>query len=182
MDNCIKELLLENKRTLTLNHEKDLKGIHDKVSHVFGPLLRLWGIIEERKEAALQKFSQNNENCSPVLAVSFLFEQSIPLLGQAFNTTSYFRRENFLETLIDDKSKVKEILREQSDCLNDPSSQFLFGEHFENEFSKSVDVKQKPKSLFTGLQKQRAKTNHVTKPMTVNTRPTYNFPSLTYHQ
>ena len=38
-DNYIKELLLENKKELTLNHEEAVKGIHDKVSNVFVPLL-----------------------------------------------------------------------------------------------------------------------------------------------
>ena len=34
----IKELLIENKKTLTLNHEDGLKSIHGKLGHVFGPL------------------------------------------------------------------------------------------------------------------------------------------------
>lgn len=38
-DNYIKELLLENKTALTLNHEEAVKGIHDKVSNVFVALL-----------------------------------------------------------------------------------------------------------------------------------------------
>ena len=133
--------------------------IHDKVSHVFDPLSRLWGIMQEEKEAAIQELSENNGDCSPMLAVSSLFEQSILLLGKAFITTSYFRRKNVFEILIDGKSKVKEILREQSDSLNDASNQFLFGEHFENEFSKSVNAKQKSKAQFTSLQKQKAKTS-----------------------
>ena len=98
---------MENKRTITLNHEEALKGIHNKVSHVFGLLLRLCGIMEEEKEAVFQELCENNGDCSPVLAVSSLFEQSVLLLGQFFNTTSYFRRKNVLETLIDNKSKVK---------------------------------------------------------------------------
>ena len=60
-----------------------------------------------------------------VLAESSLIEQSILLLNQAFNNTSYFWRENVLEALINDKYKVKEILREQSDCLNHASNQFF---------------------------------------------------------
>ena len=44
LDNYMKERLLGNKRALTLNHEEALKGIHDKVNHVFGCLLPLWGI------------------------------------------------------------------------------------------------------------------------------------------
>ena len=41
------KLILENKRKLTINHEEALKSIDGKVSHVFAPLLQLWGIMEE---------------------------------------------------------------------------------------------------------------------------------------
>ena len=57
-----------------------------------------------------------------------------------------------LNILIDAKSKVREILKDQSDNLRDFSNcyLFLFGEYFENYFSKFVKEKQKSKSLFTG--------------------------------
>ena len=84
LDNYIKELLLENKRKLILNHGETLKGIYDKVNHVFSHLLRLWSIMEEEKDAALQELSENNKDSSPVLVISSLFEQSILLLGQVF--------------------------------------------------------------------------------------------------
>ena len=74
LDNYIKDLLLENKRKLILNHGETLKGIYDKVNHVFSHLLRLWSIMEEEKEAALQELSENNKDYSPVLVISSLFE------------------------------------------------------------------------------------------------------------
>ena len=73
-DNYIKQILLENKRTLTFNREEAFKSTHNKVSHVFGPLLRLWGIIKEEEESGLQDLS---ENCSLVLAV-------LPFLSNLF--------------------------------------------------------------------------------------------------
>ena len=162
---------MKNKRTLTLNHEQALKGIHGKVSHAFGPLLRIWSIMDKDKEAALQELSENNGDCPPVLAVIPLFKQSILLLGQVFNTNSYVRRRNVLQTLNDGKSKRKDVLRDQSYCLKDVNNQFLFGEHFEDESSKNVNAKQK----------QREKTSYVIKPMNVNIRPIYNFLVLTYY-
>ena len=104
--------------------------------------------MEEEKEAVFQELSENNGDCSPVLVVSSFFEQSILLSGQVFNTTSYCRRKNVFETLIDGKPKVKEILREQSECINDANNQFLFVEYFKNEFSKSDNAKQKSKAPF----------------------------------
>ena len=99
--------------------------------------------------------SQMGDN-TPLMEVSALFKQSILLLAQACNGTSYFRRKNILGTLINGKSKVKEILKEQSDSLNDFSNQYVFGSYFENEFSKSVTAKQRSKSLFTGLRSSSA--------------------------
>ena len=64
LDKYIKDLLLENKITLTLNHEEDLKSIHDNESHVFVPLLHFCGIMEEEKEAALHVLSENNGDYS----------------------------------------------------------------------------------------------------------------------
>ena len=55
-------------------------------------------------------------------------------MGQVFITTSYNRRKSSLETLIAGKSKVKEILKEQSDSINAIDNRFLFGEYFENKF------------------------------------------------
>ena len=50
LDNYIKELLLKNKRTLTLYHDEALWGIHNKISHVFGPFLQLWASRKKRKK------------------------------------------------------------------------------------------------------------------------------------
>lgn len=46
--------------------------------------------MEEEKKTAFQEVSENNGDFSLVLAVSSLFEQSVILLGQFFNATSYF--------------------------------------------------------------------------------------------
>ena len=51
------------------------------------------------------------------MEVATLFEQSNLLLPQAFNATSYFRKTSIPDTLIDGKSKSKEILNEQSDSF-----------------------------------------------------------------
>ena len=56
---------------------------------------------------------------------------------------SIFQRKNILDTLIDGKSKVKKIWREESDSLNAVESQYSFGEHFEKEFSRHIGAKQK---------------------------------------
>lgn len=46
-----KELLLEKRKTSTVNHEDALKSIPEKNINVFGPLLNLWQIIDDEKQA-----------------------------------------------------------------------------------------------------------------------------------
>lgn len=87
-----------------------------------------------------------------VTGISALFKQTILLLGQAFNSATYFQSKNVSDAFIEDKSKLKEILRYQSDSLNDLNNQYLFDSHFE-EKNKNVNAKQRPKPLFTGLNK-----------------------------
>ena len=41
IETCIKERLIENKKSLTLTHYDSLKCIYNKIGHVFGPLLKL---------------------------------------------------------------------------------------------------------------------------------------------
>lgn len=49
LDYYINELLVENTNSYTLNYEKVLKGIQEKVMAIFPPLIRLWHITEEKK-------------------------------------------------------------------------------------------------------------------------------------
>ena len=54
--------------------------------------------------------------------------------------------------LIPNSIKVKEILKEQSLELDAIENEYLFGDKFEENLSKITTSKQKPKTIFTGLQ------------------------------
>ena len=153
LDGYIKELLLENKKDLTVNHEDSLKSIQDRIGHVFDPLLQLWSIMKVEKEEALADLSARGQDISKLKQISSLIEQSVSFLCQVFNSTLYHRKKSILETLIDRKTKVREILKELSDSLNHIDNNYLFASHFELEFSKSVNAKKKSKSQFTRLTK-----------------------------
>ena len=84
-----------------------------------------------------------------------MFEQSILLKVQAFNAITYQRRLNILNTLIDNRIKTKEILKERILDLNDMENPYLFGEKFEEELIKITRTKQKPISIFTDLQQTK---------------------------
>ena len=83
-----------------------------------------------------------------------MFEQSILLKVQAFNAITYQRRLNILNTLIDNRIKTKEILKERILDLNDMENPYLFGEKFEEELIKITRAKQKL-SIFTDLQQTK---------------------------
>ena len=127
LDEYIKELLSDSKKLSTLNQEKALKGTQDKVALILGPLTRLWSIMEAEREA----LPDDDEAISGHMEIATLFEQSILLISQAFNATTYHRRLNILNTLIDNSIKVKEILKERSLDLDDMENPYLFGEKFE---------------------------------------------------
>ena len=58
------------------------------------------GIMEEEKEAVFQELSENNGDCSPVLVVSSLFEQSVLLSAQVFNTPHIVEERTFSKHLL----------------------------------------------------------------------------------
>lgn len=49
-DSYIKELLMENNKSVTLKNERVLKSVQEKLAIVMGPLSRLWKIMEENHE------------------------------------------------------------------------------------------------------------------------------------
>ena len=127
LDEYIKELLSDSKKLSTLNQEKALKGTQEKVASILGPLTRLWSIMEAEREA----LADDDEATSGHMEIATLFEQSILLIGQAFNAITYHRRLNILNTIIDNSIKVKEILKERSLDLDDMENPYLFGEKSE---------------------------------------------------
>ena len=92
----MKEIFLENRKNLTVNHEDGLKSIQDRIGHTFCPLLQLWSIKEEEKEETLADRNTSRENTSKLKQISLLFDQSVSFLCQAFNSTSYHRRNSIL--------------------------------------------------------------------------------------
>ena len=83
--------MTENKRTLTLTHEKFLKAMQENVLHILGPLSRLWLIMKNEK---LSSSRCGDEEVREMTAISSLFEQTMLLIGQAFHSVTYYRKQN----------------------------------------------------------------------------------------
>ena len=97
-----------------------------------------------------------DEEVQEMTAMSSLFEQTMLLIGQEFHSAAYYRRQNILSTLIDNPSKVKEILRVPDMALDNISNTCLFGDKFEEKLLKDTTAKQKSKLIFSGLQRKSA--------------------------
>ena len=108
-------------------------------------------IMEEERE--LIPVDEQVEG-SVMIVISRKFDQAVLFVGQVYNSIEFQRRLNILSTLIDNNAKVKKILKEESLKLDDVNNEYFFGNRFEEKLAKISSVKQKSKSLFTGLQKK----------------------------
>ena len=120
--------------------------------------------------------ASSDEEFQELTMVSNLFEQTMLLVGQAFQSITYYRRHNILSTLIDNPSKVKEILKNADATLDGADNIYLFGDKFEVKLLKDTNAKQKSKLLFSGL--QRSKSSNNTRGTSYSGNPSY----ISYNQ
>ena len=85
LDGYFKEILNENHKRNQLKIHDALEKIQDKVVQVMGPLARVWYAVEA-----------TTDDSQPLSAeeLSRSIEQSVLILGQAFNSVTYYRRLN----------------------------------------------------------------------------------------
>ena len=86
--------------------------------------------------------------------ISRLLDLAVLLVGQVYNFIGYQRRLNILSVLIDNNTKIKEKLKEESLKLDIVDNKCLFRYGLKEKLAKRTCAKQKSKSLFTGLQKK----------------------------
>ena len=84
----------------------------------------------------------NNEAVSGHKVIAGSFEEAILLTGQALNSITYQRQLNVLNTLIDNSTRAKKILKGRSLGLDDTKKSYFFGEKFEEKPIKSTSAKQ----------------------------------------
>ena len=148
LDSYIKELLQEGSKYDSLQFDKTLKGIQEYIHSVFGPVCTLWSWIEEERRDMMYK-NLPDELEDPAR----LFDQTIVMLAQCFQEVSFQRRSAVLSKLISNPSVVKEILKNQSEKLNNPGNNLLFGPSFEEQLAKDSTARSKVKTVLNGLKK-----------------------------
>ena len=72
-----------------------------------GPLSKVWTIVEK---ASNSRFEQVKTSLPEILTN---LDQTVMLLGQAFNNISYTRRFNALKQITGDPRKTKQLLKEK---------------------------------------------------------------------
>uniref|UniRef100_A0A7M5UXD4 Uncharacterized protein n=1 Tax=Clytia hemisphaerica TaxID=252671 RepID=A0A7M5UXD4_9CNID len=159
MDSNIRSLLSEMRAKETLSLDKAFESVQDKVLNVFGPLSQVWEFLEIQKDQAIEQTSNMSEEeftsdmddmLRSAKDCARLIDMTVTMLGQAFNSLSYYRRRNALLSILKgDKTKVKEMMKENKDILQEnTSSNRLFGEKFDEKMVEVVKLKKKSKEFF----------------------------------
>lgn len=158
IDANIKSLLLEQRGKETLSLDKAFSSIQDKISNVFGPLSQVWEFLEIQKDNAIDHVSrlkeeEMSEDVTEMLNsskdCSRIMDMTVTLLGQAINAISYYRRRNALMSIMKgDKAKVKDIMKENKEILQEDTTNRLFGEKFDDRIMEFVKLKKKSKEFF----------------------------------
>jgi len=81
---------------------------------------------------------------------------TVSTIGQAFNVLSYHRRRNVLMNIVPDKKKVKDILSENTDVLNENYPAKLFGDKFN--VNEQLKIIKKSKEYLNVLDEERSTT------------------------
>ena len=105
-----------------------------------GPLSKLWFRFGE---ALVQE--NNMVQCDLNELIQYL-EQSVMLVGQAFNVVTYNQRLNVLSA-VQNKQKAKNIIKDQAELLEKPSVD-LFGRVFRDHVKETAKVKKECKEIY----------------------------------
>ena len=75
-----------------------------------------------------------------------LMDMTITMIGQAFNSVSYYRRRNALMSLMENAKKVKETLNENKNFFQENHSEKLFGDKFDEHIVDQLKLKKDPRN------------------------------------
>ena len=140
LDDYYKELLEENRAKRELTLDSTMEKIQSKTLNTMGPLSKLWFRFEE----ALAQ--ENNMVQLDLDELIQYLEQSVMLVGQAFNVVTYNQRLNVLSA-VQDKQKAKNIIKDQAELLEKPSGD-LFGRVFRDHLKETAKVKKECKEIY----------------------------------
>ena len=160
MDDYISELFSAKKQDFGRTVDDNWSKMQSRVLDTMGPLGKLWAVMDT------VRLDETGEDEIDLYECLELVEKDITLVGQAFVTGNYFRRQNVLFRFTKDPKKTKALLK-QHDELLDKTHGMLFGKSFYKRLSKSAKIRKqtkeisnqlgesKPKKAYSGGQKQQ---------------------------
>ena len=92
---------------LELAADSNFVKLQQKLLDVMGPLSKVWTIVEK---ASIFSFEQVEVSLPEILTN---LDQTVMLLGQAFNKISYLRRFGALKQITGDPRNTKQLLKEK---------------------------------------------------------------------
>ena len=140
LDDYYKELLEENRAKRELTLDGTLEKIQSKKLNIMGPLSKLWFRFEEVLD------QENNMVQLDLNELIQYLEQSVMLVGQAFNVVTYNQRLIVLSA-VHNKQKAKNIIIDQAELLEKPSVD-LFGRVFRDHVKETVKVMKEYKEIY----------------------------------
>ena len=106
MDDYFVELLEDQRKKKEIVLVDTFKKLQSKILTIMGPLSKVWYTMEESLAGSSREFDVDE--------MSQYIDQTILLIGQAFNSVSYSRRMNVLIGVGTEKVKAKNILKNRS--------------------------------------------------------------------
>jgi len=119
LDDFIKELLGERKQMSELTFDSRMERVQQKIVNVYAPLSKVWKSVDDFKNG-------NRNDGMEIDSVLSLLDQTVMLVGQAFNSVSYYRRFNALQAITKDPRKTKKMLKEKNTVLIQEQEKFGF--------------------------------------------------------
>ena len=145
MDELMRDLIFEKRAgSLEVAADSNLVKLQQKLLDVMEPLSKIWTIVEKASNSSFEPV----EFLLPEIPTNL--DQTVMLLGQAFNNISYARRLKALNQITGDPRKTKQLLKEKNEIFVE-ETQFLFGERFESDIVRIAKSKQKSKEVFSAM-------------------------------
>ena len=127
---------------VTLERDKRLRSIHEKIVRASGPMGRIWETLDGARKA-------NSEKKVDLAKLLENIEQSFLLLGQAVVACRWHRRLEITTAITKSKRDSKELLHTYDQYLDD--EEFLFGKRYLKKVEKEEAKKPTDKGLFVVL-------------------------------
>lgn len=130
----IKYILLEKKTKENLSLDKAFCSMQEKIGNICGPLSQTWDFVEVQKNGAHEQIFQIEGNIRENVTEMFTTAKDccctmdifIIIIGQAFNSLSYYKCRNAPMTIMGDRMKVKVMMLENKYKIQENTSKRLF--------------------------------------------------------